>query len=211
MDKPTNNDFPIHDLLRRRWSPWSFSPRPVEAEKVASLFEAARWSPSGGNTQPWRFLVVTKEQPQAFERLLGALTERNQRWAASVPMLILTLAYRLKADGEENHWAPYDLGQSVAHLSVQASSLGLVVHQMGGFDGDAAREAFGIPEEYRPLTVVAVGYPGDPEELPDDIRGKQYGSRTRKALADFVFEGEWERPYRVRDMAVAGSGGHAAT
>lgn len=205
MNKPADNQFPIHDLLRNRWSPRAFSSRPVENEKVASLFEAARWSPSGANHQPWSFLFVTQEEPEVFARLLATLAERNQKWAHAVPMLILALARRLKDDGTVNPWAHYDLGQSVAHLSVEAASLGLFVHQMAGFDAEAARREFSVPDEYEPVIVVAVGYAGEPEDLPEDFRERELAKRSRKEMSEFVFEHAWNRPYRDPVPTLRGS------
>lgn len=204
MNKPTDNRHPLHELLRDRWSPRAFSDRMIENDKLASLFEAARWSPSGANLQPWGFLFVTKEDSQAHAKLVTTLTERNQRWASNVPLLILTLARRTSEDGRENPWAGYDLGQSVAHLTVQAVSLGLSVHQMGGFDAERARAAFDVPEGHDPVTVVAVGYPGNPDDLPEEFRQREQDPRKRREIEEFVFENRWNNPYRPAVLEPAG-------
>jgi len=195
MNKPTDNQHSIHELLRARWSPRAFSDRPIEADRLASLFEAARWSPSGANLQPWSFLFVTPNDSEAYAKLVATLTDRNQRWASNVPLLILAVARRTSEDGRENPWAGYDLGQSVAHLTVEAMSLGLSVHQMGGFDADRARALFEIPEGFDPVTVVAVGYPGDPEDLPEEFRERETAPRKRRELGEFVFESRWDNPF----------------
>jgi len=199
MRKPADNKHPIHDLLRNRWSPRAFSPARIEPGKLSSLFEAARWSPSCANRQPWSFLFVSREEPEPFGRLLATLTEKNQRWAYAVPVLVLTVTRRVLEDGSENPWAQYDLGQSVAHLSVEAEFLGLSVHQMAGFDAEAARREFDIPAEFDPVTVFAVGYPGDPEELTDDFKQREHDKRTRKEIEEFVFYGKWNASYRSVD------------
>lgn len=204
MNKPTDNRYPLHTLLRDRWSPRAFSDRVVETDKLASLFEAARWSPSGANLQPWGFLFVTQDDSQAREKLVATLTERNQRWASEVPLLILTLARKVGEDGRENPWASYDLGQSVAHLTVEAGSLGLSVHQMGGFDADLARTSFGIPADYDPLTVVAVGYPGNSDDLPEELREREQAPRSRRGIEEFVFENRWDNPFRPAVLELAG-------
>lgn len=204
MNKPTENRHPIHSLLRDRWSPRAFSGRRIESDKLASLFEAARWSPSAANLQPWSFIVVTKDDSQAYEKLAATLTERNRLWVPNVPLLILTLAQRVGEDGRENPWATYDLGQSVAHLTVEAVSLGLAVHQMGGFDADRARAAFEIPVEYDPVTVVAVGYPGDSEDLPADFRQREHEPRKRRDIEEFVFENRWNNPLTPAALEPAG-------
>src|SRR3974377_1979533 len=134
MNKSAQTHYPILDFLKNRWSPRAFAARSVELEKLLSLFEAARWSPSGGNLQPWAFIVTKRSEPEAFEKLLGTLSERNRVWAQHAPVLVLTVVRRERAPGQPNLWAMYDVGQAVAHLSVQASALGLAVHQMAGFD-----------------------------------------------------------------------------
>lgn len=204
MNKPADNGHPLHDLLRDRWSPRSFSQRPVEPEKIASLFEAARWSPSGANLQPWKFLFVTRNESSAYDRLVATLTERNQQWASTVPLLILAVAQRVAEDGRENPWSHYDLGQSVAHLTMEAVALGLAAHQMGGFDIEKARAAFGIPDGFDPITVVAVGYAGDPESLPEEFRERERAPRSRQTIEEFVFDSEWRNSYRPEIRKLAG-------
>lgn len=200
MSKSAQNIHPIHELLKHRWSPRSFSPRPVEPEKLLSLFEAARWSPSGGNSQPWSFIVVTPQDGEIFERFLGLLSGRNPLWAKNVPVLVLTVARTQRPDGQPNRFALYDLGQAVAHLSIEAVSLGLSVHQMGGYNADGARALFDLPAGYEPGTVVAIGYQGDLDVLPDlnGLRQNEADARTRKPMDEFVFEGHWNEPLREK-------------
>jgi nitroreductase len=174
----------IHELLANRWSPKSFSPRPVEPEKLAQLFEAARWAPSCYNAQPWSFIVATRDDSEGYTRLLSTLVEPNRQWAQNAPVLILGVAKQdFNHVAKANRFALYDLGQAVANLIVQASALGLHVHQMGGFDPAAARELFNIPQAYEVGAVMALGYPDDSTSVPD--------TRTRKPLGDFVFSGSW--------------------
>ncbi len=197
MEKPALNDHPIHDLLRSRWSPRVFEPRPITDDELLSLFEAARWSPSASNMQPWNFILARVQDAESHARMVSVLNPSNATWAAAAPLLILAVAKRERAPGADNLWAAYDLGQAVAHLSVQASALGLSVHQMGGFDRQRAREQFHVPEGYDPLTMVAVGVGGDPADKPEDVRTREIQPRSRKPLAEWVFEGEWARPARV--------------
>ena len=180
----------IHELLARRWSPRTFSSRPVEPEKLAQLFEAARWAPSCYNAQPWSFIVATREDAEGYNRLLSTLMEANRQWAQKAPVLILAVA-KLEFDhvARSNRHAFYDLGQAVADLTVQATALNLLVHQMGGFDPTAARELFAIPTGYEPVAVLALGYQEGPSA---DSAG-----RKRKPLTDFVFSGSWGRPAPV--------------
>ncbi len=194
MNKSAQTQYPILEVLKNRWSPRAFAAQPVEREKLLSLFEAARWAPSGGNVQPWSFIVTDRSEPATFEKLLSALSEGNRVWAKDVPVLVLSVVQRERAAGRPNPWAAYDVGQAVAHLSMQAGALGLFVHQMGGFDAPQAAKLFDLPEGYDPLTVFAVGYAGDPDALPDNLRQREQEPRTRKPLSEFVFDGAWQVP-----------------
>ena len=189
--KSAEVDHPIHDLMRERWSPRAFAARPVERAKLLSLFEAARWAPSGNNRQPWRFVVGTSDHPEDHALLAATLNERNRRWAWYAPVLILVVAQLSPQPGKELA-SLYDVGLAVGNLTAQAVDLGLVMHQMGGFDAEQARATLGIPEGYVPVVVIALGYPGSPQALPDDLREREMAPRSRKPLEDFVFEGHWQ-------------------
>lgn len=198
MDKPAANENPIHDLLRKRWSPRSFADRSVEAEKLCSLLEAARWAPSSFNEQPWAFLLATRDQPADFARVLGCLVEFNQTWAKSAPVLFLTVAHMFfERNQQPNRHAYHDVGLAIGNLSVQATAEGLVVHQMAGILPDKARAEFGIPEGWDALTGIALGYPGDVNALSDELRKRETAPRTRKPLDAFVFTGAWAAPAPV--------------
>lgn len=194
MEKPADVQYPIHELLRNRWSSRAFSSRPVEPEALLSLFEAARWSPSSSNLQPWAFVVVTRADADRHRAFVDLLTGRNPEWAGNAPVLVLAAAKRERQPGKLNFWALYDLGQAVAHLTVQAAALGLSVRQMGGFDREKAREVFGVPAGYDPAVVIALGYRGEPDALPEDMRAGELGARSRKPLSEFVFAGRWDEP-----------------
>jgi nitroreductase len=186
---------PIHELLANRRSPRAFSERRVEPEKLLSLFEAARWSPSSANEQPWRFIVASKDDSPVFSFLLESLTEKNRRWATQAPLLVLALTqstYTRSGRPYQHSW--YDLGQSVALLSVQATAIGLAVHQMGGFDAETVRRLLSIPEGFEPVIVFAVGYPGQPDSLPEDLRLREQAPRSRKIVQEFVYTEEWGKP-----------------
>ena len=192
VEKPADTRHPIQDLLKRRWSPRAFSDRLVEPDTLRSLLEAARWAPSSSNEQPWSFLVATKDDQAEYGRLLSCLVEGNSLWAQRAPVLMVSVArLSFEDEGKPNRHAFHDVGQAVANLSVQATALGLVVHQMAGFYPDKVRELYGIPKEFEPVAVIALGYPGDPESLPDKFRSRELAPRERKPLAEFVFGGRW--------------------
>jgi nitroreductase len=196
MDKPANNDFPIHELLRARWSPRAFSSAAVDRETVRSLLEAARWTPSCFNAQPWRFLVATRDDAAAHARMVGCLSSGNRVWAEAAPVLMIAVACDTFAhNGSANRWGAYDTGQAVAMLTVQAQALGLRVHQMGGFDGAAVRELYGVPDGYTPMAAVALGHHGDVAQLPDELADRERSARTRTAQAGFAFGDAWEEAW----------------
>ena len=193
MQKRAKTSFPVHDLIASRWSPLAFADRPVEREILGSLLEAARWAPSCFNEQPWAFLVATSAEAESFERLASCLVEGNS-WAKQAPVLMLSVAkLAFERNGRPNRHALHDLGLAAGNLVMQAQALGLAVHQMGGFDVHRARELLGIPEGFEPVAMIAVGYPGDPESLPEALKKKELGPRTRNAASDFVFSGRWKQ------------------
>ena len=192
LRKPADASYPIHNLISERWSPRAFADRLVEREKLYSLFEAARWAASSANLQPWSFVIATKEHVDDHERLVATLWDANIRWAKHAPVLILVVAKLYDRPGKEQT-SFYDVGMAVGNLVTQAVDLGLVTHQMGGFDPGKARTTLGIPEGYQPLAVIALGYPGTPDVLPDELREREIASRSRKPLKAFAFEGRWEQ------------------
>lgn len=195
MQKLAETRYPIHELLRERWSPRAFADRMVEPEKLRSLLEAARWAPSSFNEQPWSFIVATKEHPGEYERLLSCLVEGNVRWAQHAPVLMLSVAkLAFERNGKPNRHAFHDVGLAVENLVIQATVLGLAVHQMAGFHVDKARELFSIPDGHEPVAALVLGFPGDPAGLPEDLRERELAPRIRKPLESFVFTGQWGQP-----------------
>lgn len=194
MDKPADSQFPIHELLRKRWSPRAFSDRRVEPEKLLRILEAARWAASCFNEQPWSFIVATKEEAADHVRLLDCLTERNRSWAGRAPVLMLSIAnIQFENSGKPNRHALHDVGLAVGNLIVQAADLDLYTHQMAGFQMDRARKTFEIPTGQEPVAVIAVGYRGDPAELSEEFRARESAPRMRKSLESFVFSGGWNK------------------
>jgi nitroreductase len=197
MSKLLPADYPLHDLLMRRWSPRAFSDRLVDSETVHRLLEAARWSPSSYNEQPWAFFVATKDKPELYAKLLNCLIEFNQGWAKAAPLLIITAAHlTFERNGQPNLHAYHDVGLAAAQLILQATAEGLFVHQMAGIKIDHTRTALNIPKGWDPVTAIAVGYPGDPATLPEDLRKRESAERLRKPLSSFAFGGAWGESLR---------------
>ncbi|HUA00659.1 MAG TPA: nitroreductase family protein [Candidatus Aquilonibacter sp.] len=196
--RPAPAAAPIHDLISHRWSPRSFESRPVEPEKLRSLFEAARWAASSYNAQPWYFIVATKDDPENFKKVLETFVEFNQGWAKHAPVLVLSVAAnKMPHDGSPNRHALHDVGQAAANLSLQATAVGLQVHQMAGILPEKAREIFSIPPDFEAVAGFAVGYPGEPSSLPDALREREHAPRQRRPASSFVFTGTWGKTSNI--------------
>jgi nitroreductase len=192
MHKPAPSDFPVHQLIIDRWSPRAFSERPVPPDVLRSLFEAARWAPSSSNEQPWAYIVATREDHENFAKMLSVLVEFNAGWAKNAPVLALAVAeLNFAKNNAPNRNAQYDTGAATALLSVEATARGLAVHQMAGFDPAKAREVFAIPAGWEAIAAIAIGYPGDPNSLPQPLKDRELAPRTRKPLSEFVMAGHW--------------------
>lgn len=182
----------IHPLLKKRWSPRAFEDRPVEAQKLRNILEAARWSPSASNNQPWLFFVGQKGD-ETYDKIYASLVEFNQMWTKLVPVFILNCGKLTNADGDPNATWQYDTGQSVAHLSFQAMQEGLFVHQMSGFDALKAAELFALPEDVQAISVTAIGYIGEASMLHPRMQKSELAERERKEMDTFVFSGSFGR------------------
>lgn len=193
MDKRADHRHPIDDLIARRWSPYSLTGAPIPQQDLCSLFEAARWAPSSYNEQPWRFFVAERADAEEFQRLLSCLVEANQVWAQHASALVIAVTVRRFArNGKDNLACEHDLGLAAANLSVEATALGIAVHQMIGIDRDRARQVLGIPDDATPLTAIAIGYAGPtPQPLQEELVQRDRAPRTRKPLSDFVFRAGW--------------------
>lgn len=180
---------PVHPLIAHRWSPRAFEDRPIGQDEINSLIEAARWAPSSVNEQPWRFIYAHRGE-NAFDLILSTFSDSNKVWAASAPLLILTLVKKTHSmNGNPNRSAHHDLGLAVANLSLQATHLGIGVHQIGGFSPAKAKESFNIPDDYEVVTGLVLGYFGSPDRLPDHLRERELAPRKRKELHEIAFHG----------------------
>lgn len=198
LNKPAETDYDILDVIKNRWSPRSFDPnRLVEPEKLLTILEAARWAASSMNTQPWRFIIATRDNEAEFEKMLSVIKEGNQTWAKDASVLLIAVARNEHDGGYANRHAQHDTGQALAYLSLQATELGLSLRMMGGFYPEKAQEIYHIPEDYTPMTAVALGYQGTLEQLSEQHQAKEQAPRTRKALSEIVFAGDWEQSAEV--------------
>jgi nitroreductase len=186
----------VHEIFKARWSPRSFSSREVLPEDLKTVLDAARWAASSYNEQPWRFVVATKADKEAYDKFLTALIPFNQGWAKSAPVLILTVAKtKFSHNGEANYHALHDAGAALAQLMLQATALGLHTHGMAGYDHAKMRTVLGIPEDYALGTAVALGYLDTPEKLPEGgMRDQEIAPRQRKPLAELAYGPHWGQP-----------------
>ena len=192
-DKTAITRAPIHDLLANRWSSRAFSDEPVSSDTVLSLMEAARWSASSNNEQPWRFIVTTRDDADAYAKIVSCLSTSNQRWATKAWVLLIGIARdNFDVDGQPvNRFAQYDTGQAVQNIVLQATALGLNVRQMGGIFPDRIRELYAVPDGYTIMAGLAIGYPGESDSLVPPLNERERQPRTRRALSDLFFEGSF--------------------
>lgn len=182
----------VEETILRRWSPRAFSNRPVTPEEIAKLFEAARWTASSSNEQPWRFIVGRKGDA-AYTKIFDALAEGNQIWAGNAPVLVLSVAKTNFPSGAPNYHALHDTGAALATLSLQATAMGLHTHPMAGFDHRKISASLGIPDDFQVGAVTAIGYLGDAAMLPEKLRERETAARSRKPLTELVFSA-WDKP-----------------
>jgi len=193
MIKDAKTKYEVSDILKKRWSPRAFSDKKLSHDIVYTLFEAAAWSASSRNEQPWRFIYGLKDEGENYKKIFDTLVPWNQKWAYTAQMLIITVAKsNFDYHNQPNGHAWYDVGQAMATMSFQATTMGIYVHQMGGFDQDLARSTFNIPADYEPVSAVAVGYLGKPDVLPEEMYEQEVKERTRFSLDQIIFEGDFK-------------------
>lgn len=195
MKKPAITQVSIDTTIANRWSPRAFdASKPVTEVQMTALCEAARWAPSSYNDQPWRFIICDKStNPTAWQAAFDCLAESNKTWVKDAPLLLVGCANTiLDVNSQANRFAQYDTGAAAENLCLQASHLGLAAHQMGGFNADVAREKFNIPPQFTIMAMLCVGYVGDANNLPDELKAREIAARKRKPLDELFFAGSWQ-------------------
>lgn len=197
MKKPAITRTPVNEVIANRWSGRAYdATKPVTREQTIALLEAARWAPSCYGDQPWRFVVWNRDDAhESWQQAFDALAPGNQAWVKDAPLLLLTTADTLFVhNSQPNRWAQYDTGAAAENLCLQAETLGLMAHQMGGFDVERIRAVANVPERYVPMAMVAVGYPADPATFSAEVRERETAPRKRRELGELFFAGAWEQP-----------------
>jgi nitroreductase len=181
-------DYPIHDLFLRRWSPRAMSGEPLSHDEIMTLFEAARWAPSTYNEQEWRFLYARRDG-QHWDTFMGLLVPANQAWCHRAAALVVVISHKVFArNGAPNPVHTFDSGAAFENLALQGAHMNLVVHGMAGFDGARARSALRIPDDWSVEAMIALGRPGDPADLPAELREREVPS-GRRPVTETAHEG----------------------
>lgn len=190
VKKYRNAQYEIDPLFLNRWSPRSFQAKEIPEDTLFSLFEAARWAPSGGNVQPWRYLLARDRE--TLEKFYAFIDEDNVKWCKHAPVLALVLSKKTRKNGKPNPTHAFDTGTSWGYLALEAARKGIATHGMGGFDAEKAREILKIPDDFEPHAVIALGYRDEKDKLPEDKKKDEYPS-NRKSVDEFVFDAsQWK-------------------
>ena len=192
------NHHSIHDLIASRRSIRAFSNNGIDESAFIKLFEAARWASSSRNEQPWRFIAARKEEKENFQRMLDCINESNRIWAQHGAVLIVVLAKKnFTMHPAPNSHAQHDVGLAIGNLALQATALGIFLHQMGGINYQKVRETFEVPEDFEVISIIVGGFPGDHELLPENLKAREKLPRHRKELNELVFEGKFGQESHV--------------
>jgi nitroreductase len=183
-------EYQVHPLIASRFSPRAYDTKPVENEKLQRIFEAARWTASASNLQPWYFMVGFKGDA-VYEKIFSTLVEFNRLWVINAPVLALAIAKTTNPKGEENKSHEYDLGQSATMIALQATAEGIYMHQMAGFDTGEAAVILEIPDGYKVLVAFTLGYIGDASVLHPNLEKLELSPRTRRPAGESVFTGSF--------------------
>jgi hypothetical protein len=186
MIQNTEQAYRVIPVIRRRWSPKSFSSQEVELPKLRSAFEAARWAASSYNEQPWRFIVGIKDKGSTYDLLFDSLQDKNKMWAQSAPVLVLVCCKSSFTYKEQpNRCALYDTGAAVCQMVLQLYNDGIHTRQIAGLDTETARRHFNVPVDYNIICAMAIGILEGGDEEDDGP------PRARKDFDEFVFSENW--------------------
>lgn len=189
MKKNAESSVELEANIAKRWSTRSFDETyDVPNNDVVALLEAARWAASGSNVQPWRFFVA-KRGTGDFVKIAETLSGNNRVWAPKASLFIVALAQTHSAEGKERKLALYDVGLAVGQLGIQATALGLSLHQMAGFDADALSTSLSLSDDLKPLVVIAIGKYSAETSLPEELQERERAPRARKTLEEIVVSG----------------------
>ncbi|MFA6571028.1 MAG: nitroreductase family protein [Bacteroidota bacterium] len=196
LEKVADTVVPIHELIARRWSPRAYDiSKIVSRDMILSLCEAGRWAPSCFGDEPWRMIVLDRQNdPSAWERGFNCLSDWNKKWVKNAQVLFIVCADSKFRNEKANRWGQYDTGAASENICIQAVALGLVAHQMAGWNKADLRSSFQIPEQFEIMAMIAVGYQAEPDILDSEMKKTELDSRKRRPLGSEFFEGKWGLP-----------------
>jgi len=184
----------IADLLAKRWSPRSFNKSiEITKEQMISIAEAARWTASSSNEQPWNILFVNRDiDENSYNKVFESLSIGNQKWCINANVFIVVVARDyFNVNESYNKWAGFDVGAAATSMMLQAKELGLVTHPLGGFDEQSIKDSFNLPSNHTAYSVIALGYQDTEDKLEEPFITREKAERVRKPLNDNFFLQEW--------------------
>jgi nitroreductase len=185
----------ILEIIEERWSPYAFSSIPVEEYKLKAMMEAAGYAPSCNNEQPWIFVFTTRDNKEVFDEYLGFMNDSNRLWAKNAYSIIISMARtKFSHNGKPNRFAFHDTGMAVANMLLQAYTMDVYVHQMGGYSVEKVKKYFKLTDDIEPIAIMVVGYLGDGDSLPPELYKRDEKRRPRKYLNEFVFKNALSDP-----------------
>ncbi|MFW5426815.1 MAG: nitroreductase family protein [Methylophagaceae bacterium] len=195
IEKPAVTDQKINSTIAERWSGRAYDPAtPVSDEDIMSLCEAARWAPSCFGDAPWRFIVWNKHNDEtSWQKALDCLAPGNQEWAKNASVFVLAASVKtFSHNDKDNRWVGYDTGAASISMCLQATSMGLMNHQMGGFDSDKVRSTFAVPDEIECWAMIAIGHPAALDSLDEEQLERELKARERRPLDEQFFNNSWK-------------------
>lgn len=196
IQKPADTEVTIEKVIAERWSGRAFdASTPVTEAEITALTEAARWAPSCFGDAPWRFIIWDRNHDaESWQRAFDCLAEGNQQWAKNAPLLILAASMdKFSHNDKPNRWSGYDTGAASVSLCFQATAMGLMSHQMGGFDSDKLRQTFDLPTDLHLWSMVAIGHAAPLDDLSPEQLERELKSRERRPLEEQFFHGGWQK------------------
>lgn len=185
--KTADTKYSVLELIKIRFSPYSFADKEITDMDLNAIIEAGSWSFSASNLQPWRLIVAQKSNPN-YQKILDSLAEGNKIWAINASALVVGLAKKsMDIDlNSLNKWAEHDLGAFTAMMILQATSMGVIAHPMGGFSSNKIVEYFELSKDLIPITVVAIGYLDIPDDTPEPFKTRDLTPRKRKDISEII-------------------------
>jgi nitroreductase len=202
MKKLAITQVPIDATLAERWSGRAYDgSQTISNAQTIALLEAARWAPSCMGDQPWRIVVWDKNiDAESWKSAFDCLAPSNQAWVQHAPLLCLICADTLfTKNAQPNRWAEYDTGAAAQNLCLQASSMGLMAHQLGGFDAEQARQTFSIPAQFKLMAMISVGHPVNESDIPEDLLARETAERSRRPLGELFYQNAWKNPIKSQE------------